>query len=138
MSEQSGAQSQEQFLSILSREEAIARFDAALFPRALRHETLALHDALGRTVARDIFAPIDVPPFDRSNVDGFCLRAADVASASETTPVRLALNGEEIACGVTPEIRVARGTATPIATGGPLPRGESRWLRGPEAGSARS
>ena len=62
MSEQSGAPSQEQFLSILSREEAIARFDAALFPRPLRHETLTLHEALGRTVARDIVAPIDVPP----------------------------------------------------------------------------
>jgi len=123
MSELSGARSQEQFLSILSREEAIARFDAALFPRPLRHETLPLLETLGRTVAHDICAPIDVPPFDRSNVDGFCLCAADVTSASEPTPVRLALNGEEIACGVTPMIRVARGTATPIATGGPLPRG---------------
>src|SRR4051812_7157997 len=91
---------QDQFLTILSREEAAARFDAALFPRAIAQEECALDSALGRVLARDVTAPIDVPPFDRSNVDGFALRAADVAQASEASPVRLALNGEIIACGV--------------------------------------
>ena len=123
MSQGAGVQTQEQFLSILSREEAMARFDAALFPRNLRHETVSLREALGRTVAQDILAPVDTPPFDRSNVDGFCLRAADATGASEATPVRLTLNGEIIACGVAPQLRVTQGSATPIATGGPLPRG---------------
>ena len=117
------SQAQEQFLSILSRDEAMARFDAALFPRQLRHETLKLHETLGRAVAHDIVAPIDVPPFDRANVDGFCLRAADATSASEVTPVRLRLTGEIISCGVEPKLRVTQGAATSIATGGPLPRG---------------
>ena len=66
---------QEQFLTILSREEAAARFDAALFPRDVPQDSVALPDALGRVLARDVCAPIDVPPFDRSNVDGFALRA---------------------------------------------------------------
>ncbi|MCP3460161.1 molybdopterin biosynthesis protein [Bradyrhizobium sp. CCGUVB23] len=114
---------QEQFLKILSREEALARFEAALFPRALPSETRALAAALGSALAEDIFAPIDVPPFDRSNVDGFAVRSADLAAASEAAPVRLALNGEIIACGTAPALQVASGTATPIATGGPLPRG---------------
>ncbi|MGY8679080.1 molybdopterin biosynthesis protein [Bradyrhizobium sp. UFLA05-153] len=114
---------QEQFLKILSREEALARFEAALFPRARPSETRALAAALGSALAEDIFAPIDVPPFDRSNVDGFAVRAADLAAASEAAPVRLALNGEIIACGTAPALQVASGTATPIATGGPLPRG---------------
>ena len=118
-----GAQTQDQFLSILSRDEAAARFEAALFPRALRHEKIGLNDALGRTLAHDVMAPTDAPPFDRSNVDGFALRAADTSIASEATPVRLTLNGEVIACGVAPKLRVAQGTTTPIATGGPLPRG---------------
>ena len=117
------ALSQAQFLTILTREEAVARFDAALFPRAAAHERIALAQALGRVLAQDVFAPIDVPPFDRSNVDGFALRAADVAQASEATPVRLQLNAEEIHCGTAPKLIVALGTATPIATGGPLPRG---------------
>jgi putative molybdopterin biosynthesis protein len=114
---------QDQFLTILSREEALARFEAALFPRALRSEVRLLADALGHALAEDVIAPIDVPPFDRANVDGFAVRASDLAQAGETTPVRLSLNGEVIACGVAPSLAVLPGTATPIATGGPVPRG---------------
>ena len=68
-------------------------------------------------------APIDVPPFDRSNVDGFAVRSADLAAAGEASPVRVMLNDEVIACGVAPTRPVLSGTATPIATGGPVPRG---------------
>ena len=114
---------QEQFLKILSREEALTRFEAALFPRAFPREKRKLGAALGAALAEDITAPIDVPPFDRSNVDGFAVRSADLASAGEGTAVRLALNGEVIHCGTAPRLQVAGGTATPIATGGPLPRG---------------
>ena len=77
---------QDQFLTILSREDALARFEAALFPRALPSERGQLADALGCALAEDIVAPIDVPPFDRSNVDGFAVRSADLASASEADP----------------------------------------------------
>ncbi|NYG47965.1 putative molybdopterin biosynthesis protein [Bradyrhizobium sp. IAR9] len=114
---------QEQFLKILSREEALARFEAALFPRAVPSEKRKLGDALGVALAEDITAPIDVPPFDRSNVDGFAVRSADLAAAGEGAPRRLTLNGESIHCGTAPRMQVAAGTATPIATGGPLPRG---------------
>ncbi|MHC4044587.1 molybdopterin biosynthesis protein [Bradyrhizobium sp. 23AC] len=114
---------QEQFLKILSREEALARFEAALFPRAVPSEKRKLGDALGVALAEDITAPIDVPPFDRSNVDGFAVRSADLAAAGEGAPRRLTLNGETIHCGTAPRMQVAAGTATPIATGGPLPRG---------------
>ncbi|PSO22489.1 molybdopterin biosynthesis protein [Bradyrhizobium sp. MOS002] len=108
---------------MLSHEEALARFEAALFPRALLSEMRKLGAALGASLAEDITAPIDVPPFDRSNVDGFALRSADLATAGERAPVRLGLNGETIHCGTVPALQVAAGTATPIATGGPLPRG---------------
>ncbi|MBM7488334.1 molybdenum cofactor synthesis domain-containing protein [Bradyrhizobium sp. USDA 3686] len=114
---------QEQFLKILSREEAQARFEAALFPRAISSERRKLAAALGASLAEDITAPIDVPPFDRSNVDGFAVRSADLATAGEGAQVRLGLNGETIHCGTVPALQVAAGTATPIATGGPLPRG---------------
>jgi putative molybdopterin biosynthesis protein len=114
---------QDQFLTILSREQAMARFEAALFPRPNPCESRQLADALGYPLGEDIAAPIDVPPFDRSNVDGFAVRSADLAPASEAAPVRLKLNDEVIACGVAPMRPVLSGTATPIATGGPLPRG---------------
>ena len=114
---------QDQFLTILSREEAVRRFEAALFPRAVTREHRRLADALGSALADDVVAPLDVPPFDRSNVDGFAVRSVDLSSAGEGTPVRLMLNDEAVACGTAPTRPVLSGTATMIATGGPLPRG---------------
>jgi molybdopterin molybdotransferase/putative molybdopterin biosynthesis protein len=118
-----GSFDQDQFLTILSREEAVARFEAALFPRAVASGKRELAQALGCALACDVVAPIDVPPFDRSNVDGFAVRSADLARASEATPVRLVLNDEIIACGTAPTRPVLSDTATSIATGGPVPRG---------------
>ena len=114
---------QDQFLTILSREDALSRFEAAVFPRPVPSEPRALADALGCALAADIVAPIDVPPFDRSNVDGFAVRSADLAAAGEARPVRVLLNDEVIACGTAPARPVLSGTATSIATGGPVPRG---------------
>jgi molybdenum cofactor synthesis domain-containing protein len=114
---------QDQFLTILSREQALQRFEAALFPRPVPSEPRPIAGALGCALAEDIMAPIDVPPFDRSNVDGFAVRSADIASAGEAAPVRLMVNDEVIACGVAPTRPVLSGTATSIATGGPVPRG---------------
>ncbi|MFC6491309.1 molybdopterin biosynthesis protein, partial [Nitratireductor sp. GCM10026969] len=54
---------QDQFLTILSREEALARFEAALFPRAVAAEARPLADALGLALAENVVAPMDVPPF---------------------------------------------------------------------------
>src|SRR6266478_6140574 len=122
-SKSSDSVDQDQFLTILSREDALERFEAALFPRAIPTEQRPLSDALGCALAQDIVAPFDVPPFDRSNVDGFAVRSADLASASEAMPVRVMLNDEVIACGIAPIRPVLSGTATSIATGGPVPRG---------------
>jgi molybdenum cofactor synthesis domain-containing protein len=114
---------QDQFLTILSREDALARFAAALFPGAITSERRPLVDALGQALIDDVISPIDVPPFDRSNVDGFALRSADLAMAGEATPVRFVVNDEIIACGTAPMQPIVPGTATSIATGGPVPRG---------------
>src|SRR6516164_10095182 len=114
---------QEQFLEVVSAEEARARFTRRIDLSPLPSKMVKLPAALGRVLAHDVTAPIDVPPFDRANVDGFALRAADSAGASDAAPVRLRLNGEVIACGSAPAIEVAPGTATTIATGGVLPRG---------------
>jgi putative molybdopterin biosynthesis protein len=122
----SGASSglvQQQFLSVMSRDEAIAAFDAALRPKPVGRETLPLERLIGRVLAEDVRAAVDAPPFDRSVVDGFAVRSADVAGASGSRPARLSLNAETIHCGHAPALVVAAGTATPIATGGPLPRG---------------
>jgi putative molybdopterin biosynthesis protein len=114
---------QEQFLEVVSPEEAWNRFKRHLDLSPVAAESVALANALGRILAHDIAASIDVPPFDRSGVDGFAVRAADTASATEQTPRLLRLNQEVIACGHAPRIEVTDGTATAIATGGAIPRG---------------
>jgi len=114
---------QEQFLEVVSAAEARRRFDARLDRTPLAGELLPLTAALSRVIAADVIAPIDTPPFDRANVDGFAVRAADTLGAGAATPKRLTLNREVIACGVAPALEVATGTATAIATGGVIPRG---------------
>jgi putative molybdopterin biosynthesis protein len=114
---------QEQFLEVVSAEEAKKRFDAHLDRSPLPAERVLLSAALGRVLASDLAAPIDVPPFDRANVDGFAIRAADSAGAADGAPKQIALNPEVIACGHAPKIEVKPGTATTIATGGVVPRG---------------
>jgi putative molybdopterin biosynthesis protein len=114
---------QEQFLKVVSAEEAKQRFDRHIdfSPRGVERVTLA--DTLGRVLSADIAAPVDAPPFDRAGVDGFAVRAADITGANDSSPRRLELNREVIACGHEPKITVKPGTATAIATGGVLPRG---------------
>jgi putative molybdopterin biosynthesis protein len=114
---------QEQFLEVVSAEDAKTRFESHLDLAPLGAESVSLADALGRVLAHDVAAPIDVPPFDRANVDGFALRAADTTGATEATPRRLVLNAEVLACGHAPKLTIAPGTATTIATGGVVPRG---------------
>jgi putative molybdopterin biosynthesis protein len=114
---------QDQFLEVIDRDEAERRFHAVLDLRPLGVETVPLGESLGRVLARDVAAPMDVPGFDRSNVDGYAVRAADTFGAMEERPCRLRINAETLATGVTPQLEVQPGTATVIATGGMLPRG---------------
>ena len=103
---------QEQFLEVVSADEARSRFERNLDLAPLPGERVTLAAALGRVLAHDLAAPIDVPPFDRANVDGFALRSADSAGATDASPKQIALNAEVIACGHAPNIEVRPGTAT--------------------------
>jgi molybdopterin molybdotransferase/putative molybdopterin biosynthesis protein len=114
---------QDQFLEVVSAAEARRRFEMRLDRTPLAGELQPLATALSRVIAADVIAPIDTPPFDRANVDGFALRAADTLGAGPGTPKRLTLNREVVACGIAPALEVASGTATAIATGGVIPRG---------------
>ncbi|MFB3117301.1 MAG: molybdopterin biosynthesis protein, partial [Myxococcota bacterium] len=119
---------QQQFLEVLERDEAERRWREILDIAALPAETVALEDALGRVLAEDVRADVDVPGFDRSNMDGFAVRAEDTYGATEIEPVSLRLGSETIPTGVAPSQEVLPGTATPIATGGMLPRGADSVL----------
>lgn len=117
------AADQQQFLNVVSADEALQRFADALQPRPLGSEKVPLARALNRVLAENIQSPVDVPAFDRANMDGFALRAEDTLGAREDAPNLLALTEETLTPGVVPAITVSRGSATLIATGGMLPRG---------------
>ena len=114
---------QQQFLEVVDRDEAEARFRRHLHLAPLGRERVPLDAALGRVLADDVVAGVDVPGFDRSSVDGFAVRAADVAGASDEAPRVLRLNPELLTPGVPPRGEVQPGTATIVATGGMVPRG---------------
>jgi putative molybdopterin biosynthesis protein len=117
------AREQEQFLDVVDRDAAERRWREIVRPRVLGDEEIPLAGALGRVLAADVVSPVDVPAFDRSNVDGYAVRAGETFGASEEGVRTLRLNDEDLATGVVPRQVVGPGTATPIATGAVLPRG---------------
>jgi molybdopterin molybdotransferase len=82
-------------------------------------ETVALALARGRTLARDVNAPIDLPPFDNSAVDGYAVRHADLSAQSDT----VFTVADRITAGRAAAHPIAPGTAIRIFTGAPMPEG---------------
>lgn len=111
-----------EFFQIVTPQEAHARFARAYTPRPRGTERVALHDAYARVLARDIVAADDLPEFDKSTVDGYAVRAADAAGASEDLPASFAIVGE-VLMGEVPAFAVGPGQAARIPTGGMLPAG---------------
>ena len=107
-------------------EQAVALITGALAP--LGTQTLPVPDALGYTLDADVTAPLDQPPFDRSPLDGYALRAADIASASWERPVRLRVV-ETVYAGGVPLLPLTAGAAARIMTGAMLPAGCDCVLR---------
>jgi putative molybdopterin biosynthesis protein len=114
---------QEQFLHVVDRDEAERRFRAAIDLTPRGTERVALDAALGRVLAKDVVSPVDVPSFDRANVDGFAVVAEDTFGASEETPRVLRLGAEVVHTGLVPSSVVRNGETVAIATGGMMPRG---------------
>ena len=74
---------QDQFLEVVDRDTAETRWWDWLRPEVLDVEDVPLALALGRVLGRDVVAEVDVPPFDRSNVDGFAVQAQDTFGAAK-------------------------------------------------------
>ncbi len=90
--------------------------------KCLPSETVPIEEAYGRVTYEDIFAPEDLPGFNRSTVDGFAVRASDTFGAKETSPAYLTLK-DDIAMGAIPDFSLNIGESASIATGGMLPEG---------------
>jgi putative molybdopterin biosynthesis protein len=113
----------EPFLHVVTPEEAARRWSEATGPLRARPERVPLADALGRVLLEDVKAPGDVPAFDRANLDGFAVRAADTFGAEDEAPRRLRLAREALVPGSPPRDEAVAGSATSIATGAVVPRG---------------
>lgn len=90
---------------------------------SLRPEYVHLFEANGRVLADDLFAGIDVPPFDRADRDGYTLRSFDTKTASHSSPVSLDIVGRSSAGQGTMFPKVKPGQALAIATGARIPQG---------------
>jgi len=107
-------------VTLLRLEEARERMLNGVEPLGV--ERIALSNALGRVLAEPVLALVTLPSWDNSAMDGFAVRAADVAGASNEAPVRLRVVGE-VAAGHVPTMTVEPGTTVRILTGGMLPPG---------------
>ena len=96
--------------------------------RIVGEEEIALLSALGRVISKDIFAPGNFPPFDRSPLDGYAVRATDIKEAKPGKPVELEVS-QEIPAGNYSEIEVVRNQAAKILTGAPIPPGADVVIR---------
>ena len=99
-------------------------------------EQAPLLDALGLVLAEDVVAAADIPPFRNSAMDGYAVRAADLAGARRDAPARLQVVAQGPA-GYAPRGAVAPGTAIRIMTGAPLPPGADTVVRFEETDEAR-
>jgi molybdopterin molybdotransferase len=110
----------------LSIPEAWERMLSRLSP--LPAEVVPLGEALGRTLAEAVPAPIDHPPWDNSAMDGYAVRAADIEGASAERPVPLVVV-DDIPAGSAPTRPIGAGEAARIMTGAPVPEGADTVVR---------
>jgi len=110
------------FRKLLSFDEAKQLLEQTFDAKPVGVETVSISEAHERVLAQDIVAPLNIPPFSRSTVDGYAVKAADTFGASEDQPVTLKFCGH-VVIGESPNVAVKNGLAAEIVTGAPLPDG---------------
>jgi molybdopterin molybdotransferase len=105
---------------MITIERAISRLKA--LARPLEAEEVPVLSCFGRVLREDIRSSFSIPPFHRSAMDGYAVKAADIAAASPDEPVTLAVL-EDIPAGRVGQFQLRKGTAARIMTGAPLPGG---------------
>ena len=110
------------FRKLLSFDEAKQLLKQTFSAKPIGAEQVSISEAHGRVLAQDVRAPLNIPPFSRSTVDGYAVKAADTFGASEDKPVSLRVCGR-VAVGEAPSVVLENGLAAEIVTGAPLPDG---------------
>jgi len=94
----------------------------------LKKEKIEIIDSLGRVIAEDIISDFDIPPFDRSAMDGFAIISDDTFSASKENPVLLEVIGE-IKAGDFKNFKIEKGKAISIMTGAKIPQNSDAVIK---------
>jgi len=110
------------FHALVDPDEAIRLVIEKINPRPPGVEKVSLSNALYRVLAKDVYSPIDHPPFDRSEVDGYAVRSVDVEWSDELSPVYLKIKGR-VKPGEKPVLEAGVKDAVEVATGAMIPRG---------------
>jgi len=110
------------FRKLASLDEAIEILEQQFNAKPVGVEQVSLPQAHQRVLAKDVEAPLDVPPFNRSTVDGYAVKAENTFNADEECPITLKLLGR-VTIGEIPEIAVEKKATVGIVTGAPLPSG---------------
>src|SRR5512137_1781503 len=110
------------FRKLMTYEEAKRTVETQFKPFSLGEEETVLLESYNRVLSQDITSSIDIPPFSRSTVDGYAVKAEDTFGADENQPSMLKVCGF-VSIGEPPKVAVAKGEAAEIVTGAPIPDG---------------
>jgi molybdenum cofactor synthesis domain-containing protein len=110
------------FRKLVTYDEAKNIINQTLKPKPLGTQEIPLLEAHNRVLAQDVTSTLDIPPFNRSTVDGYAVQAKDTYGAEENQPVKITICGT-VNIGEIPKGTVAKGQAAEIVTGAPVPEG---------------
>jgi molybdenum cofactor synthesis domain-containing protein len=110
------------FRKLMTFDEAKKAISEQLKPKAIGEEEISLLEAYNRVLKEDVASTLDIPPFNRSTVDGYAVKAEDTFGAEENQPVKLKVCGV-VNVGEQPKTNVGKGEAAEIVTGAPIPEG---------------
>jgi molybdenum cofactor synthesis domain-containing protein len=110
------------FRRLMSFDEAKQVVNEQLKLAVLGGEEVPLLEAYDRVLMENVVSALDIPPFNRSTVDGYAVKAEDTFGAEENQPAKLAVCGM-VNIGEPPQVRVGKGEAAEIVTGAPVPDG---------------
>jgi molybdenum cofactor synthesis domain-containing protein len=110
------------FRKLMTFDEAQKAIEDQFKPAFLGEEEAVLLEAYNRVLNEDIVSELDIPPFNRSTVDGYAVRAEDTFGAEENEPVKLKVTGV-VNVGERPNVVLTKDEAVEIVTGAPIPEG---------------
>ncbi len=110
------------FRKLMTFDEAQKAIETQFKPVFLGDEEAILLEAYNRVLSEDVISTLDIPPFNRSTVDGYAVKAEDTFGAEENQPINLKVSGA-VNVGEPPKMVLTKGEAVEIVTGAPIPEG---------------